>query len=281
MASKNRIIKLIDLIAVILTGMLLYGCANDPLNFSGGGNSKKSSWTPDLSFGNQKSVSGYYRVKSGDTLFSIAFKYGLNYKAVAALNNIPAPYVIYPKQKIRLTGEAKTVNSPVKKSAKTSTKLKNTPINTVKSNKKQSTVNIKNQTTKTASNSKRYSKKALNWVWPVSGEVIKGFSNKGVSSKGIDIKGKKNGKVVSASDGIVVYAGNGLIGYGNLVIVKHSDEYLSAYAYNQEILVKEQQSVKAGQKLAIIGGKGAQRSLLHFEVRKDGQPINPLKVLPK
>lgn len=281
MASKNRIIKLIDLIAVSLTGMLLYGCASDPLNFSGASNSKKSSWTPDLSFKNQKSVSGYYRVKSGDTLFSIAFRYGLNYKSLAALNNIPAPYVIYPKQKIRLSSTAKAVNTKVKKVTSNSQNVKTTPVKTTKSNKKQTTVNNKNQIVKTASNTKSKTKKPLNWVWPVSGKVIKGFSNAGVSSKGIDIKGKKNGKVVSASDGVVVYAGNGLIGYGNLVIVKHSDEYLSAYAYNQEILVKEQQSVKAGQKLAIIGGKGAQRSLLHFEVRKDGQPINPLKVLPK
>ena len=281
MASKNRIIKLIDLIAVSLAGMMLYGCAGDPLNFAGNSNSKKSSWTPDLSVSSTKPVSGYYRVKSGDTLFTIAFRYGLNYKDLAAINNIPAPYVIYPKQKIRLTGKAKAVNSSVKKSTAVSTKSKNVPTKIVKSNKKQTSVNNKNQITKTTSNSKTTSKKALNWVWPVSGKVIKGFSNKGVSSKGIDIKGKKDGKVVSASDGIVVYAGNGLIGYGNLVIVKHSDEYLSAYAYNQTILVKEQQKVKAGEKLAIIGGKGTQRSLLHFEVRKDGQPINPLKVLPK
>lgn len=281
MVSKKRIIKLIDLIAVSLAGMMLYGCASDPLNFSGASNSNKSSWTPDLSFGKQKTVSGYYRVKSGDTLFSIAFKYGLNYKELASLNRIPAPYVIYPKQKIRLSSKVKTVKQTVKKSTANSQKAKTTPTKVVKSNKKQTTVNNKNQIVKTPSNTKTKSKKALNWVWPVSGDVIKGFSNKGVSSKGIDIKGKKNGKVVSASDGIVVYAGNGLIGYGNLVIVKHSDEYLSAYAYNQEILVKEQQSVKAGQKLAIIGGKGSQTSLLHFEVRKDGQPINPLKVLPK
>lgn len=281
MASKNRIIKLIDLIAVTLTGMLLYGCASDPLNFAGNSNSKKSSWTPDLSVGTKKSVSGYYRVKSGDTLFTIAFKYGLNYKDVAAINNIPAPYVIYPKQKIRLTGKANAASSSVKKSTAASQKTVKTPAKAVKGNKKQTTVNNKNLTTKTASKGKTYSKKALKWVWPVPGKVIKGFSNKGVSSKGIDIKGEKDGKVVSASDGIVVYAGNGLIGYGNLVIVKHSDEYLSAYAYNQKILVKEQQRVKAGEKLAIIGGKGTQRSLLHFEVRKDGQPINPLKVLPK
>jgi len=281
MASKIKIIKLIDLIAVSFASMLLYGCASDPLNFSGNSNSKKPSWTPDLSTGSVKSVSGYYRVKSGDTLFTIAFRYGLNYKDVAAINNIPAPYVIYPKQKIRLTGKPKAASSIVKKSTASETKSINTPIKTVKSNKKQSTVNKKNQITKRVSKSKTNSNKALNWVWPVTGKVIKGFSNKGVSSKGIDIKGEKNGKVVSASDGIVVYAGNGLIGYGNLVIVKHSDEYLSAYAYNQEILVKEQQKVKAGEKLAIIGGKGTQRSLLHFEVRKDGQPINPLKVLPK
>jgi len=281
MASKIRIVKLIDLIVVSLASILLFGCANDPLNFAGNSGSKKSSWTPNLSTGSTNAVSGYYRVKPGDTLYTIAFKYGLNYKELAAINKIPSPYVIYPKQKIRLNGKLASTTTKVKKSTSGSASSKKVPVKTVISNKKQTTVNNKNLSSKTASNSKISAKKVLKWVWPVSGQVIKGFSNKGVSSKGIDIKGKLNGLVVSASDGVVVYAGNGLIGYGNLVIVKHSDEYLSAYAYNQRILVKEQQKVKAGQKLAIIGGKGEQRSLLHFEVRKDGQPINPLKVLPK
>ncbi|WP_323133270.1 peptidoglycan DD-metalloendopeptidase family protein [Marinomonas communis] len=213
-------------------------------------------------------------MQSGDTLFSIAFSYGLDYRNVANINGIDSPYIIYPNQKIRLRGAPKStrivsstrasasVSTPVKPVTKNSTEKVNSSSRSV------STVNIPDQ-------------KVSAWRWPISGSVTKSFSNAGVSSKGIDIKGKDSEHVKAAADGVVVYAGNGLIGYGNLVIVKHNDVYLSAYAYNDRILVKEKQSVRVGDSLAIIGGKGSERPLLHFEVRRDGQPIDPLKVLPK
>ncbi|WP_243730289.1 peptidoglycan DD-metalloendopeptidase family protein [Marinomonas balearica] len=221
-------------------------------------------------------------MQSGDTLFAIAFRYGLDYRNLASLNNIDSPYVIYPNQKIRLVGKHKTLTKPTSiKKAVTPTKAAKTKTSAQK-NKPSNSKNVKkvNSAKKLPSKSSVTTKKVVKWLWPIEGSVVRGFSSSGVSSKGIDIKGTKGHHVKAVADGVVVYAGSGLIGYGNLVIVKHNEIYLSAYAYNKRILVKEQQSVRAGDSLAIIGGKGNEASLLHFEVRKDGQPVNPLNVLP-
>ncbi|MBJ7549355.1 peptidoglycan DD-metalloendopeptidase family protein [Marinomonas ostreistagni] len=256
---------------VAIACFLIVGCASDSFHYSNVANSRNSSTAPST-----RSIpsSGIHRVQSGDTLFSIAFSYGLDYRNVASINGIAAPYIIYPNQKIRLRGSASRTAStastsktkPSTSAPKTVTKKTTEKVNS--SSRPVSTVNIPEQ-------------KVSSWHWPIVGAVTKSFSNAGVSSKGIDIKGKNSEHVKAAADGVVVYAGNGLIGYGNLVIVKHNDVYLSAYAYNDRILVKEKQSVRAGDSLAIIGGKGSERPLLHFEVRRDGQPIDPLKVLPK
>ena len=266
-----------NLITCLLLSIFLVGCAADPLNLA---SKSRSSYKSNKSSAfSSKSKTGYHRVKNGETLYSIAFKYGLDYKKLASINNISVPYVIYPNQTIRVSSNVRKV---AKKPTKTTTSKKTRIASSSKAKStKKAAAKIKKVPKKVASNTRNRTGKRLNWVWPVNGKTLKGFSNKGVSSKGIDIKGRINDKVLSAADGVVVYAGNGLIGYGNLVIVKHNDEYLSAYAHNQRILVKEKQSVKAGEQLAIIGSKGKEKSLLHFEVRKDGQPIDPLTVLPK
>ncbi|WP_421849748.1 peptidoglycan DD-metalloendopeptidase family protein [Marinomonas sp.] len=211
-------------------------------------------------------------------MFSIAFRYGLDYRELADLNHIDAPYTIYPKQKIRLGGTKNSTSSePINSvspspSVASNTKTipsKSAPVVYAKAPKKLPKNDVKDE------------KILGSWSWPIDGQVTRGFSNAGVSSKGIDIKAGEGALVKAAADGTVVYAGSGLIGYGNLVIVKHNDIYLSAYAYNERILVKEKQNVRAGDSLAVIGGKGDDRPLLHFEVRRDGQPIDPLNVLPK
>jgi lipoprotein NlpD len=115
-------------------------------------------------------------------------------------------------------------------------------------------------------------------MWPASGPVLGGFEDG--RSKGVDIGGKAGDPVYAAADGRVVYAGSGLRGYGNLVIVKHNATYLTAYAHNQTLLVKEDQSVRRGQKIAEMGSTDAERVELHFEIRKQGKPIDPLRLLP-
>jgi lipoprotein NlpD len=118
-------------------------------------------------------------------------------------------------------------------------------------------------------------------VWPASGKLIAKFSTKKQGNKGIDIAGNRNDSVRAAADGKVVYAGDVLRGYGKLIIVKHNDDYLSAYAHNDRILVKEQQAVKAGEVIAKMGDTDAKRVMLHFEVRFRGKSVNPLKYLPR
>jgi lipoprotein NlpD len=118
----------------------------------------------------------------------------------------------------------------------------------------------------------------LLWQWPAPGKVIEGFDE--TRNKGIDIAGNDGDPVLAAADGEVVYVGAALRGYGNLVIVKHSEEFISAYAHNKQILVKQGQAVKRGQRIAEIGRSDADRTKLHFEIRRQGKPVDPLKYLP-
>ncbi|EMC4192957.1 murein hydrolase activator NlpD, partial [Cronobacter sakazakii] len=119
------------------------------------------------------------------------------------------------------------------------------------------------------------------WRWPTEGNVIENFSAAEGGNKGIDIAGSKGQAIIATADGRVVYAGNALRGYGNLIIIKHNDDYLSAYAHNDTMLVREQQEVKAGQKIATMGSSGTSSTRLHFEIRYKGKSVNPLRYLPQ
>lgn len=258
--------------------LLLSGCSYEVLHYSAKNTRTYASNDASVS---SIPVSGIHRVESGETLFSIAFRYGLDYRELAQANRIDSPYVIYPKQKIRLDAITPPAPKVVKKAIAPipipAPVVKEVPVKVVVPKPAVAIKAVK----KPPENDTKDQKMSSGWSWPVDGTVTRGFSNAGVSSKGIDIKAAQGELVKAAADGTVVYAGSGLIGYGNLVIVKHDDVYLSAYAYNERILVKEKQNVKAGDSLAVIGGKGEERPLLHFEVRRDGQPIDPLDVLPK
>ena len=121
----------------------------------------------------------------------------------------------------------------------------------------------------------------MRWHWPHSGTVIANFSSSGKVNKGIDIAGNPGDAVKAAADGSVVYAGNGLLGYGTLIIVNHNEHYLSAYAHSRKILVKEGEGVKAGQVIAELGNTGTDKPKLHFEIRKNGNPVDPSRYLPR
>ncbi|WP_264877856.1 peptidoglycan DD-metalloendopeptidase family protein [Vibrio agarivorans] len=133
---------------------------------------------------------------------------------------------------------------------------------------------------KKVNDSKPTNGKVAKWLWPTKGRVVKNFAAGDQGNKGIDIAGQRGQAVVSTADGSVVYSGNALRGYGNLVIVKHNDDYLSAYAHNDKLLVNEGQSVKAGQQIATMGSSGAASVRLHFEIRYQGKSVNPKKYLP-
>ncbi len=249
-----------------------------------------------------KTVPAYYRVKKGDTLYSIAWVYGLDYKKIAYRNKIKAPYRIFIGQRLslssktnRTTTKAKTykvakhttsktksrVNSKVKTKVKTKTKKKKTSYTKSKHKTSNSTKGVaKKKTTKVVKKGTSFSGKGrLSWQWPLKGRVIQRYSpSKG--KKGIDISAAKGTIIKSAEAGKVVYSGQGLVGYGRLIIIKHNESFLSAYAHNKSLLVDEGQLVKKGQAIARLGRSGTDRYKLHFEIRKNGKPINPMNYLP-
>ena len=225
-----------------------------------------------------------YTVQKGDTLYSIAFSAGQDFRSLAKNNSIPSPYVIYPGQVISLvatSSHAVASNSPVKQKI-TSTKTKQKTNKKLKKNLDQPKQReyVQKQANKIVSNAKPSSSSKVKWFWPAKGKVTKRFSNKENGYKGLQIANRTGASVLAAAQGTVVYAGNALRGYGNLIILKHNDDYLSAYAHNSKLLVREKQKVKAGQKIAEMGKSESSVTALRFEIRYRGQAVNPAKYLP-
>ena len=230
----------------------------------------------------------HHIVKSGETLYSIAWRADVDVRTLAKINQIAHPYRIFPGQKILLAEKLKkTSNHKTYKeklnnySVKKTLKKLQKPLEPSKKQEYGEVVDEQKTNKNQANSDHVFSQKIRKWQWPASGKVVQFFSTRLEGNKGIDIAGRKGDKVLAAADGKVVYVGNGLRGYGRLVIIKHNDDYLSAYAHNDQILVKEQQTVKAGQYIAKMGDSDADRVMLHFEVRFRGKSVNPLKYLPK
>jgi lipoprotein NlpD len=232
----------------------------------------------------KNSVNGTeYIVKKGETLYSIAWRADVDIRTLAKINNIKAPYNIYPQQRLKLT-ESKYNDSLKSQKNKTFNTSKQKVIKKPIAQKKKQEYgkNVADQKSiKKVQQHTAFSQKIRKWRWPAKGKVIHNFSTAKQGNKGIDIAGRRGDSVKATAAGKVVYAGDALQGYGKLVIVKHNEDYLSAYAHNDHILVKEQQVVKAGQVIAKMGDTDAERVMLHFEVRFRGKSVNPMKYLPK
>ena len=225
----------------------------------------------DDKFSKGKPSSNIHVVQKSETLFSLAWRYGWDYKALASANNIRSPYIIHPGQKINIAHSVPKHLRGTKTASKKLTKAQKAKYASAPSAYKKP---------------KKAPQQAIpagspNWKWPAKGSVIAKFSAKDPVSKGIDIKGRLGEPVMAAAAGSVVYAGSGLLGYGNLVILKHNDDYLSAYAHNKRLLVKEGQLTKVGQVIAEIGSSGTDNVKLHFEIRRRGKPVDPMIYLPK
>jgi lipoprotein NlpD len=213
-----------------------------------------------------------YKVIKGDTLFSVAWRYGIKYQELAKYNGISKPYKIYPNQILRLNP-----SSSLARARGTPKAVQAQPKITYSKNARSD-----NRTAMIEDNKKtRPQAGAVVWHWPSKGSVLRHFGGAQTLSKGIDISGNLGEPVLAAAVGEVVYAGNGLRGYGKLLIVRHSDSFLSAYAHNNRLLVKEGDFVKAGQKIADMGSSGTDGVKLHFEIRRDGNPEDPMKYLPR
>lgn len=248
-----------------------------------------------------------YEVQPGETLYSIAFRANMDVQDIARINNLQKPYTIYPGQKLSLVSTPQRVIASARKaqrtaSAKQNKKASNNLRNNIKTpvaNTEQKEYGQKTSTRKTvakqADNTHRsrprqrierpevesFSNEEIVWRWPSSGRILADFSLRQQGNKGIDFAGSRGDSVRAAAAGKVVYVGNALRGFGNLIILKHNDDFITAYAHNESILVKEQEWVDVGETIAHMGDSGSPRVKLHFEVRFRGKSVNPRHYLPK
>lgn len=256
-----------------------------------------------------------YTVKRGDTLFYIAWITGNDFRDLAQRNNVQAPYSLNVGQTLQvgnasgtpITGgnaitqadaTAQGIVTPPAQNSTTVVASKPTITYSESSGEQSANKMLPNNpgtgtvvtapvtapvvsSTEPTVSSTTTSSPISTWRWPTDGKVIENFSANEGGNKGIDIAGSKGQAIIATADGRVVYAGNALRGYGNLIIIKHNDDYLSAYAHNDTMLVREQQEVKAGQKIATMGSTGTSSTRLHFEIRYKGKSVNPLRYLPQ
>ena len=278
-----------------VNAMLLAGCG--------------PSWSPvDNGSGTRGSYratpEGYYRVRRGDSLYTIAFKLGMDWRDLAVWNGVRAPYLIYPDQELRLTappspssGEvvtrparvpAGTVSTDLPKPAATQPAEVDPAQATPSGKPSASAAEAPRSATLPAPEAASTQPAAIGpsrdpaaWRWPTEGRLLSTFRANDPARNGVEIGGNEGQPILAAAAGEVVYSGSGLIGYGELIIVKHSDRMLSAYAHNRRRLVGEGQQVAAGEKLAEMGRDDRNRAMLHFEIRVNGTPQDPLKFLPR
>ena len=216
---------------------------------------------------------GFYTVKPGDTLIRIGLETGQNFRDIVRWNNLENPNLIEVGQVLRVvppgSDSSLVVTRPVTSgmAATTTAAAPGRPASAASA-----------AVAGASSPQPAATEDDIAWVWPAQGKLIAGFDE--VKNKGFDIDGKAGDPIIAAGDGRVVYAGAGLRGYGNLIILKHNNTFLTAYAHNQSLLVKEDQSVKKGQKIAEMGNSDADRVKLHFEIRRQGKPVDPARYLP-
>jgi lipoprotein NlpD len=220
---------------------------------------------------------GYYTVKPGDTLIRIGLEHGQSYKDISRWSGVENPNRIEVGQVLRVeppqTGEV--VTRPVALASVTS--IANAPARSASADKALAPPAMPSSAASAPAVATTVEDE-ISWIWPTNGALLAGFDE--LKNKGLDIGGSAGEPVLAAADGRVVYVGAGLRGYGNLIILKHNNTYLSAYAHNQTLLIKEDQTVRRGQKIAEMGSSDADRVKLHFEVRRQGKPVDPVKYLP-
>ena len=298
-------------LSCVIAAIFLAACSSEPVRDSSAGSKVKTTEATRMQeAGEQDWRPATHQVLKGDTLYSIAFYYGLDYHELADLNGIKNPSVISIGQVLQLFAISnKAVANVANDSAPVAVTIKEQPklvkyvyneaavaqIDNVQNGKASSLASsvtnvpsgVKAPVTPIAKVEPRVDAPVLNtdedalqWTLPTSGKIIAQFSE-AANRKGIDIAGKLGQEIVASAPGKVVYSGSGLRGYGKLIIIKHNKTYLSAYAHNDKILVKEGQSIKRGEKIAEMGNTDAEQIKLHFEVRRLGKPVDPAKYLPK
>jgi lipoprotein NlpD len=257
---------------------LLVACASHPVNAPVGDRSGGPVRNPD-----------YHRVRQGDTLFSVAFLYGFTVEELADWNRLRAPYTIYKGQQLRLKPPLRSKpsvafpqTSQPKRMAQASSQPK--PRDSRVRALAPSTPRQRVASTVVPAGGRpmpEVSRAPIRWSWPAAGRLIRGYDAKSAGKKGVNIAGNTGDSVRAAASGKVVYSGSGLSGYGRLIIIKHNKDFLSAYAHNRKLMATEGQWVEKGEVIAQMGSSGTDRTQLHFEIRKQGRPVDPLRYLPK
>lgn len=285
-------------LACVALGVLLSGCGSTVLNRAPvedrGASASKSVVVLDARTQAVKQPPGfenagkpgYYTVKPGDTLIRIGLDAGQSHKDIARWNALDNPNKIEVGQVLRVVPPvasepvAVAVAKPITTASVASAPLVAAPAPAPTPVKAASapTAAVSAPATAAPAASAPGGDEDLGWIWPSKGPVLTGFDD--VKNKGLDLGGAAGDPVLAAAEGRVVYSGEGLRGYGKLIILKHNNTYLTAYAHNQTLLVKEDQSVKKGQKIAEMGSTDSDKVKLHFEVRRQGKPVDPAKYLP-
>nr|WP_227537983.1 peptidoglycan DD-metalloendopeptidase family protein [Marinobacter vulgaris] len=265
-------VLLLSLLSLVLIPAVLSGCNTQALY-------RDDIYNPPVYWGR-------HVVKPGETLYSIAWRYGRDYRELGDANNIAPPYDVRAGRVLRLdvrgnvtsSGDNRGGGKPVASSSPARSAPGVSRQQAPKPESKPSVSRAPDRSSPLSGQTQTVA--SINWRWPHVGTVIAGYSTSGKVNKGIDIAGKEGDAVRAAASGNVVYAGSGLLGYGNLIIVNHNEHYLSAYAHNRKILVREGEDVNAGQVIAELGNSGTDRPRLHFEIRKNGNPVDPAHYLP-
>ena len=257
--SKN-----VCVIHAVFAGLILSGCVNQSGNRA-----------PVNDLNNSSSSSAVtartYTVKPGDTLNKISRSTGVDENTIKRLNKISDPKRIYPGLILKLSDGSESATAPTGPSAiAANTKAEARPLD-------QSTQSSAPATSESGTPSRAADAGVINWGWPAQGKVIQGYT---ANTKGIDISGNAGDPVIAAANGTVMYSGNGVRGLGNLIIVDHDNGFITAYAHNRALLVKTGQKVKKGAKIAEMGQSDASSVKLHFEVRRQGTPVDPMQYLP-
>ncbi len=264
--NRSRLPAALRVLAVLLALLVVAGCGRSRVVREGGRAPVPAGERPV-----QVSTPKYGAttiVQRGQNVYRIATENGITALDLALWNDIPPPYTIYPGQRLRLypggqRGVARRPSAPVSRPS-------TAPAPTRPAAPRP-----------TAPAPVAAPASSIGWRWPADGSVVATYADGNPTRQGIDIAGRSGQPVRSAADGVVVYSGSGLVGYGELVIVKHDDQWLSAYGHNRARLVNEGQLVKAGQQIAEMGRSGASRDMLHFEIRYNGKPVDPQRYLPR
>ncbi|MBE2211305.1 MAG: peptidoglycan DD-metalloendopeptidase family protein [Xanthomonadaceae bacterium] len=242
----------------VVSALAMAACSSSVVRTSGSSGSAPQGATSPVRV-SQPKYGATQVVKKGDTVYRIATTNGITALDLALWNNIPPPYIIHPGQRLRLyPGGSVATIPPPRTPVKPATTRPSTPPPSV-------VAPVAN----------------LAWRWPAEGALISTYQVGNPTRQGIDIAGNAGEPVRAAADGTVVYSGSGLVGYGELIIVKHNDQWLSAYGHNRKRLVSEGAVVKVGQQIGELGSTGTSRNMLHFEIRLNGKPVDPLQYLPR